>query len=278
MAAHRPDHLNGQVKGMPNAQVTLVQIDNYGPWTATPRPRSEGDIQLLQAQLLADFAKFVRSQEGYPFYLRFDNMVGLTNGLDRTDHVRIQESIRNRYPITVSLSVAADPSPAVALATASANLQAAGSAQDESRRSVLCGGPITPDERTEVDVEIAHFDVIDATRTLTDELDSFDSFLHIMKGYLTLADYLYHHHDTLTFFMGGDNMVAVSPQLKRGAYEAAIDHVETAAELPLQVGIGQGATAHRAGTDAKDALEACRENDTRIETRPADFHGARPDR
>ena len=35
-------------------QMTLIQIDNYGPWTVTPRPRRESDLQRLQAQLYAD--------------------------------------------------------------------------------------------------------------------------------------------------------------------------------------------------------------------------------
>lgn len=263
---------------MPNTQITLVQVDNYGPWTATPGPRVEADIQTLQAELLADFARFVRTREGYPFYLRFDNMIGLTNGLDRTDHLEFQESIRNRYPVTVSLSVAADPSPAGAISTASTNLQEAGSAQDEERREVLCGDPGPAQERSEQDVEIAHFDVVDATRTLTDDLDSFDTHLRITTCYLELADYLYHDHDTLTFFMGGDNMVAVTPHLDRRTYEAVIDHIETATGLSLRVGVGRGATAQRAGTAAKHALEACRANDTQFHASPADFPEARADR
>ena len=35
-------------------QMTLIQIDNYGPWTVTPRPRTESDLQILQAELFAD--------------------------------------------------------------------------------------------------------------------------------------------------------------------------------------------------------------------------------
>ena len=35
-------------------QMTLIQIDNYGPWTVTPKPRTESDLQMLQASLFAD--------------------------------------------------------------------------------------------------------------------------------------------------------------------------------------------------------------------------------
>ena len=40
-------------------QLSLVQIDEYGPWTVTPEPRRETDLQSLQATLYADFADFV---------------------------------------------------------------------------------------------------------------------------------------------------------------------------------------------------------------------------
>ena len=28
--------------------MTLIQIDNYGPWTVTPRPRTESDLQMCK--------------------------------------------------------------------------------------------------------------------------------------------------------------------------------------------------------------------------------------
>ena len=90
---------------MSNTQVTLIQIDNYGPWTVTPSPRREVDLQTLQSRLFADLSQLFGMQDGYAFFTRFDNMVAITNGMDLEDHARIQESIRNRYPVTISLGV-----------------------------------------------------------------------------------------------------------------------------------------------------------------------------
>ncbi|GAG70614.1 unnamed protein product, partial [marine sediment metagenome] len=39
---------------MKKIQLTLVQIDNYGPWTVTPEPRGEAELQTLQAELFAE--------------------------------------------------------------------------------------------------------------------------------------------------------------------------------------------------------------------------------
>ncbi len=257
-------------KVMTRLQITLIQIDNYGPWTVTPEPRPEADIQALQAGLFADLAQMIGSRGGNVFFTRFDNMVAISNGIDLDDHADIQTSISNLYPITVSMSVAAARTAAAALADATAQLQTAGSAQDSSRRSLLRGTPIAAGDRSPTDVEIAHFDVVNATSKYTDEHDAFDALVQITKGYLSLAEYLHEKHGALTFFVGGDNMIAICPDLPEEAYRTTIEHVEQAAGLPLQVGVGQGSAAREAGMAAKHALEACRENESRVELAASD--------
>jgi GTP cyclohydrolase IIa len=256
-----------------NTQVTLVQIDNYGPWTVTPEPRREPDLQTLQSRLYADLAQLVGNRGGYVFFARFDNMLAVTNGLSREDHAMIQESIDNRYPVTVSFSVAAAETPAGALSTATEQLQDAGSAQDDGRREILRGDPISGAERTAGDVEIAHFDVDDATEKYTDELHAFDTFVRIEGGYYALMRHLHEREDSLAFFVGGDNVIAVGAGLARDAYAAAIDHVEEEAGVRLKVGVGRDRDARAAGMAAKHALEACRENGTRVEGVPVAVGG-----
>ncbi len=38
-------------------QMTLIQIDNYGPWTVTPRPRTESDSSELICRFKQSFWK-----------------------------------------------------------------------------------------------------------------------------------------------------------------------------------------------------------------------------
>jgi GTP cyclohydrolase IIa len=252
-----------------NTQLTLVQIDNYGPWTVTPQPRREMDLQTLQSRLFADLAQFVGSRDGYVFFTRFDNMVAVTNGIDREDHVLLQESIRNRYPVTVSLGVGVDEVPADALETATAALQRAGSAQDGDRREVLSGEFA---ERSGPDaVEIAHFDVNDATSKYTDRLNEFDSFIEIEQGYAALMRYLREAHGGLSFFVGGDNIISVVPSLDERSYRESIAHVEDSVGVELKVGVGRGESPHGAGFAAKHALETCRHEETVVE-----FAGVEP--
>ncbi|MGM0604495.1 MAG: GTP cyclohydrolase III [Halobacteriota archaeon] len=248
---------------MTTTQLTLIQIDNYGPWTVTPEPRREMDLQTLQSRLFADIAQFIGSRDGYVFFTRFDNMVAVTNGMDERDHVLLQETVRNRYPVTVSLGVDVASTPAAALEGATEMLQSAGSAQDADRTEVLGGSYLT--ERADGDVHVAHFDVNDATGKYTDQLNEFDSFIHIERGYASLMEYMRREHGGLSFFVGGDNIISVPPSLSSGEYQAAIDHVFESVGVELKVGIGTGTSAHEAGIAAKHALEACRFDGTSVE-------------
>ncbi|AHF99285.1 GTP cyclohydrolase [Halostagnicola larsenii XH-48] len=250
---------------MTNTQVTLIQIDNYGPWTVTPEPRREADLQTMQSRLYADISQFVGNHGGYTFFTRFDNMIAVTNGLSLEDHAVLQESVGNRYPVTLSLGVATGTSPVQALADATELVQDAGSAQDKHRREILDGRVVEAEHGTTEDVQIAHFDVIDATGNYTDELNAFDTFIEIEQGYAELMRHMRYAHDSLSFFVGGDNIIVVCPNLEEPDYREAIAHVEDAVDVELQVGVGRGANAHDAGMGAKHALETCRADGTRVE-------------
>jgi GTP cyclohydrolase IIa len=240
-------------------QVTLLQIDNYGPWTVTPEPRPEPDLQSLQSSLYADVSELVGARGGYAFFTRFDNMVAVTNGFDDAGLRRVQETLGNRYPVTVSLTTAVGPTPAAALGDASGRLQAAGSAQDGDRREVFDASVLAADDRTDTDLQVAHFDVNSATEQYTDRMNEFDTFVSIEEGYASLMRYMRAEHDSLSFFVGGDNVIAACSGLSRAEFRAAIDHVDDDADVELKVGVGVGETAVDAGMDAKHALEVCRE-------------------
>jgi GTP cyclohydrolase IIa len=248
-----------------NTQVTLIQIDNYGPWTTTPEPRREVDLQTLQSRLYADISQLVGNEQGYVFFGRFDNMVAVTNGLDLRAHEHIQESLANRYPVTASMSTSVGPTPVGALGTASDHLQRAGSAQDSTRREILAGDPIAEAARSDDDVQIAHFDVDDATDKYTDQLNEFDTFIAIEQGYAELMRYMRQAHDALSFFVGGDNVIAVCPSLDEAAYYDAVDHVRDVVDVELKVGVGCARTAQTAGMTAKHELETCRATGSRVE-------------
>ena len=170
-------------------QTTLAQLDKYGPWTVTPSPRRDTDLQALQARLYADVADLVGDGDGYAFVGRFDNMLAITNGIDHEPHAQFQERVQNRYPVTVILGISMGnaTTPAALIATASEALESAGSAQSPDRTEALAGtsadGP--------AGVLIAHFDVGDATAHLTDVLNAIDVDLAIRRASLELGTSLW---------------------------------------------------------------------------------------
>jgi GTP cyclohydrolase IIa len=253
-----------------NTQVTLIQIDNYGPWTVTPEPRREVDLQTLQSRLYADLSQLFGNRDGYVFFTRFDNMVAVSNGLTMDEHAQIQASVGNRYPVSVSFTVATGTTPARALEDASVLLQEAGSAQDESRREILKGRAIEEDYRRDTDVQMAHFDVNDMTGRYTDQDNAFDAFIHVEQGYAALMKYMREAYDALSFFVGGDNIIAVCAGMDAAEYADAVEHVQAEADVELKVGVGRAATAGDAGMAAKHALEHCRATGADVEVATPD--------
>jgi GTP cyclohydrolase IIa len=128
----------------------------------------------------------------------------------------------------------------------------------------LRGQTIEERFRAEGDVQLAHFDVDDATGKYTDQLNEFDTFIHIEQGYAALMKYMREAHDSLSFFVGGDNVIAVCPSLDEAAYQDAIEYVNDDVDVELKVGVGRGRTAADAGMDAKHALEECRAHGTAV--------------
>ena len=237
-------------------QFSLVQLDDYGPWTVTPEPRRETSLQALQSRLYADLADFVGDRDGYVFPGRLDNMIAATNGIDPADHRRFQERVRNHYPVTASVGVGTGETPAAALGAASEQLQATGSAQDASRQERLAADhERAPTGR----LSVAHFDVVDATGTYTDRVNAVDAELVVRRATNTLAEYMREHHDAVTSFVGGDNVIALCPVLPDAAYDDAVEHVRAATDVDLRVGVGTARSPYTAGQAAKHALETGRE-------------------
>lgn len=244
---------------MSTVQMTAIQIDNYGPWTVTPNPRPEMCLQVLQSNLYADIAQYIGNRGGYVFFSRADNMIAVTNGLDLDNHRQLQNRIDNRYPVSISLCVAVDTNPLAALKEANALLRDKGSAQDETRTEILRGTTLDAEKRTEQDIQISHFDVNSATEKYTDRICEFNTYVRMQRVYLSLASHLRDAHGTLTFFVGGDNFIAIGSGLSRQAYERALTYVHAETGIDLKVGIGCGTSARKGGLAAKHALEVCRE-------------------
>ncbi|MDR3292136.1 MAG: GTP cyclohydrolase IIa [Methanobrevibacter sp.] len=237
-------------------QMTLIQIDNYGPWTVTPKPRNESDIQILQAELFADVQRQFAAKKGLVFFTRFDNMLAITNGINREDHFRIQRSIRNRFPITISMGVGTGETPYKAQKLATKALQKKGGAQSAERKETLAIDSLV-DEKDSY-IQIAHIDINGITETLTDNEPAFDTNFIVNKAQHYLMTKLI-KKGALLFFIGGDNFMSPCNGLSPQELIDIIEKIKEEIGISHKAGIGRSNNAEDAAYLSDLGLETIRE-------------------
>ncbi|MDO8870719.1 MAG: GTP cyclohydrolase IIa [Methanobacteriaceae archaeon] len=236
-------------------QMTLIQIDNYGPWTVTPTPRAEADLQILQSELYADLQRQFAAKQGLVFFTRFDNMLAITNNVDVEDHLRIQKSIGNRYPVTISMGVGAAETPYDAQRNATQALQNHGGAQSEERKEILAIDGLVNKEDSFV--QIAHIDINGITDSLTDIIPAYDTSFIVNRVQHFLMKKLI-EKGSLLFFIGGDNFMSPCNGLEPEGLLTIIKEIEDEINVALKAGVGKAPNAEKAANLADLALEEIR--------------------
>ena len=241
----------------PRVQVTLIQIDNYGPWTITLGDDREHRLQILQAELYSTLQRYFSAKNALVFFNRFDEMLAITNGISRAEHKEIQANVQELFPFTLSMSIGVDVAPFEAHAQASRLLQAAGSARSEQRRNVL-----TSDETLTVDeayAQIVHIDV-DGITDISDHGFALETSLKLLRSHVDLMT-AFGQLDSMLFYLGGDNFMAVTPQLSEETIAEKLSNYSLNG-LPLKFGLGRAKTARKAAEVATMNLELVRHERT----------------
>lgn len=195
-------------------------------------------------------------KKGLVFYTRFDNLLAITNGLSEEDHLRIQRSIRNRYPITVSMGVGAAETPHEAQKLATIALQTQGGAQSSERKEILAIDSLVTEEDSFV--QVAHIDINSCTETLTDIESAFDTNFMVNKAQHYLMTKLI-KKGALIFFIGGDNFMAPCNGLSEEEIQDILIEIDEEIEITLKAGIGKGTNAEDAAYRADIGLEEIRD-------------------
>lgn len=234
-------------------QVTLIQIDNYGPWTSTLGNDREHRLQILQAELYSTLQRYFSAKNALVFFNRFDEMLAVTNGISRSEHQNIQSNVLELFPFTVSMSIGVDVTPFKAHVQASKLLQAAGSAQSDQRSGVLTGDESLPVD--EAYAQIIHIDV-DGITSISDHSFAFETSLRLQRSHLDLMR-LFRQLDSLLFYLGGDNFMAVTTELSEESVSEKLSNYSHDG-LPVKFGIGRAQTARKAAEVATMNLEHAR--------------------
>ena len=72
-------------------QLTIIKINEYGPWTLTLGSDREHELQMLQASLYKEVQKLFSEKNCLVFLNRSDEFFVVTNGLTLDDHIIIQK-------------------------------------------------------------------------------------------------------------------------------------------------------------------------------------------
>jgi GTP cyclohydrolase IIa len=251
-----------QINTIPNqyrTQITVIQIDDYGPYTAEPEPRYEMDLQSLQADIRSILCANAGAHGAYVLNQREDNFIAFTNGMNQADLERVQTSIENQLPVSVSITTDAGIIPAEATTSASQMLQAEGSAQSQTRTEVLKGNCAEEDSR----IIVAHWDIASVTEKVTDETGPIQATIRV-KEWSTILLAVVRTAGGVGAFVGGDNAITAMPPMASSTYRKILDRVEEKGGFRTRVGVGIGTTAEQAGIQAKHSLEEAREKDIEL--------------
>lgn len=240
-------------------QLTIIRIEGYGPWTVTLGSDREAQLQMLQAKIYHDVQRLFSSKDGIVFFNRFDEYFAVTNGLDADDHREIQRELAKSYKdLAMSMAIGAG--------------KTAFEANMDAYRARKEGKMLDSDAQIfgsvhDADLaQIMHVDV-DSSTKVGNRLSPYEVTALVMKIYSRLTEE-FMNHNSLAFFLGGDNIMVISNGMTKEQADEAIKKVTAGIDIKLNCGIGIGRTGRRAAEAATKALDTIRElrKDGKIQT------------
>lgn len=228
-----------------SAQICIITIAGYGPWTLELGSDREHKLQSLQASLYASLQDAFSARGGLVFQNRADEFFALTNGMSSADHADALDGVRAKFAnITLDAAVGCASTPL----DASKAADAATLAQGGGVRGSTCGEA--------GDAMILHMDV-DALSARRASLSPYEVTAAIYGLYAEMSSFFL-VRNSLAFFMGGDNFMII-------ADEAAVHNniedffkISDARGLMLNCGIGRGSSARKAASNATRSLDDIR--------------------
>ncbi len=242
-------------------QITLIQIDNFGPYTEEMGDNREHKIQILLSEVFISLQKKFNKYGNLVFLASRDNLLAVSNGISIEDHQLIANELEKEFPITVSMGIGVGETPLEAQIEASRVLIAKGSAQSSRKKVIAYNGHKLPIQN---DVMVAHVDINYYTKTTTDINPFYSNFLNLNKGYATLMEN-FQKIGALCFFSGGDNFITICPEsMKSSDLENVLISFEKKHEpWTLKAGIGVAKNILDAIVKANLCLRKIREGDNK---------------
>lgn len=232
-------------------QLTIIRIEGYGQWTLTLGSDREAQLQMLQARIYHDVQRLFSERDSIVFFNRFDEYFAITNGLGVDDHLHIQHELTKLYDnMLMSMTIGAGKT------AFEANLNAYRTRKEG--RMLDGNSRIFGSVQPQADVaQIMHID-IDSSAKVGNWLSPYELTALVMKIYSRLAEEFL-KHDSLAFFLGGDNVMVISNGMSKEQADLVLKKVTAGNDIKLNCGIGIGKTGRRAAEAATKALDTIRD-------------------
>lgn len=232
-------------------QITIIKINEYGPWTLTLGSDREHELQMLQASLYKEIQKLFSEKNCLVFLNRSDEFFVVTNGLTLEDHISIQKKLEELFDLKLSMSIGFDQNPF------DANLKA----YEGKKSPVILNKEHNifgfVDGKSDQKVTIMHFDVDDLSSTRKTK-SPYEISSTMFKLYSKMSEFFL-GKKSLAFFMGGDNFMVIANDNAKESAKEFIKNTKADLNLLLNCGIGIGKTSREAAKLATQSLDKIRE-------------------
>ena len=232
-------------------QLSILKINEYGPWTLTLGSDREHELQMLQASLYKEIQQLFSKKNSLVFLNRSDEFFVISNGLGLNEHIEIQKTLEKLFDIKLSISIGYGKSPF------DANLHAYNGKKNKVilNKEYNIFGFI--DTNSNQSVSIMHLDVDDLTsKRKTNSPYEISSI--IFKLYAKMSEY-FMEKNSLTFFMGGDNFMIIASDEAKNSVNNFINYLKKDEQIILNCGIGNAKTGREAAKLATKSLDTIRE-------------------
>lgn len=242
-------------------QITILKIEGYGPWTLKLGSDREGQLQIFQANLYSQLQKIFSERDSIVYFNRFDELIAISNGLSLEDHLAIEREITDIFKdLNISMSIGIGKTPF------EANIAAYHSrknnklvinsklvyADDEVRSLYDDANQLPKDMFT----QILHLDIDNSTK-VSNVQSPYEITSRIMKMFSNLIE-LFVEQKAMTFFVGGDNFMAISNTVTKEKALEIIGKIYKTENIKLNCGIGVAPTGRKAVQAATEALDTIR--------------------
>ena len=169
-------------------QITIIRIEDYGPWTLTLGSDREARLQMLQSRMYYDIQRLFSERECLVYSNRFDEYFVITNTLSLEDHLSVRKEISIKHPnLCISFTIGIGKTPL------DANIQAYQVRKNEKflvKNFQIYGEIKNLSETSSLNdkkVKILHIDINDSSG-FGNHLSPYETTIKVMKSYVLLMD------------------------------------------------------------------------------------------